>query len=1022
MIDKSNLLKKLDLITGWVIFAIATTVYFLTVEPTTSWWDCGEFIGTAYKLQVTHPPGAPLFQMLGRVFTLFAFGDTSRVALMVNLMSALSSSFTILFLFWSITMLAEKLIKATGELTDAKVYIIIGAGIVGSLAYTFTDSFWFSAVEGEVYAMSSFFTALVFWAILRWERVADQPRHLRWMVFIAYLIGLSIGVHLLNLLAIPAIAFIYYFKRYQVTPKGFIVTGIISVAILYFIMNLLIPGIVQLEAKAELLFVNTFGLPFNSGTIVFFTLVAALVILGLIYTHEKGKVLLNTAILALMFILIGYSSFFMIVIRANANPPQNMNNPSDAMALLSYLGREQYGSWPLLYGPYYNAPLDLEEPYLDGTPVYRKDTKSGRYVIVDDRKGTIPNYDSRFETIFPRMWSNQRSAHIDAYKTWGKVKGVPIQVTKHDGSREIIYKPTFIENLRFFFSYQVSHMYFRYFMWNFVGRQNDVEGHGSLQDGNWISGISAIDNWRLGSQQNLPPSMQNPAHNKFYFLPLLLGIIGLLYHWKRNYKDTIVVALLFVMTGLAIIVYLNQTPFQPRERDYSYAASFYAFSIWIGIGVIALWEFLSKKLDAKLSAILVTAVSLVLVPGIMASEGWDDHDRSNKFIARDFAYNYLVACDPEAVLITYGDNDTFPLWYIQDVEDVRTDVRVANHMLASGDWYVHQLARKVNDSPPMRFTITNEQYGRGANDVVYYWDRGRPGHYELSEVISFIASEAEHTKVTLGGRRINYFPTRKFKVTVDREAVIANGIVPSHMADRIEPELRWEINQNALYRNDLMVLDFFATNNFTRPLYFTSPSGILNALNLDQYIHLEGFVYKLMPVKAEHYIRGLGGVNVEATYDALMNKAKWGNINDPRVTVDRESMRNSMFPRQNFMRLAQALLDLNRVDSAVAVADRFVEIFPNEKFPYDRFTTPFTEVYYEAGMFEKANAMVKIIAANYMADIAYYDEQRPVVAAYYAEDRDLAMLILQRLAMSARVYGQQEIADEINGFVAMRKR
>ncbi len=1021
MNDKPLLFRKLDLITGWIVFAIATVVYFLTVEPTTSWWDCGEFIATAYKLQVTHPPGAPLFQMLGRIFSLFA-GDGSNVALMINLMSALSSSFTILFLFWSITMLAEKALKNSGELTDAKIYVILGAGIVGSLAYTFSDSFWFSAVEGEVYAMSSFFTALVFWAILRWERVAGEKRHLHWMVFIAYLIGLSIGVHLLNLLAIPAIAFIYYFKRYQVTPRGILATAFISVILIYFIMNLLIPGIVKLEAKTELLFVNTFGLPFNSGTIIFFLLIAGLIVWGLLYTHQKGKVLLNNALLALTFILIGYSSFFMIVIRANANPPQNMNNPSDAMSLLSYLGREQYGSWPLLYGAYYNAPLDPENPYSDGSPVYRKDASLGKYIVVDDRKSTIPNYDPRFETIFPRMWSSTRSSHIDAYKAWGKIKGTPVSVTKNDGTREILYKPTFIENLRFFFDYQVNHMYIRYFMWNFVGRQNDIEGHGGIRDGNWISGISFLDNWRLGDQSNLPPSMQNPAHNRFYFLPLLLGIIGLLFHWKHNYKDTVVVALMFFMTGLAIIIYLNQTPYQPRERDYSYAASFYAFAIWIGLGVIGLWEFLSKKLEPGLSAILVTVITLLLVPGIMAKEGWDDHDRSNKFIARDFAHNYLVACDPDAILISYGDNDTFPLWYIQDVEGVRTDVRVANHMLASGDWYVHQLARKVNNSDPLPFTLTNEQYGRGSNDVVYFWDRGIPDHRELKEIINFIASEADNTKVTLGGRQLNYFPTKKVKMTINREAVISNGIVPPYKTDRIEPEIKWEINQNHLYRNDLAVLDFVATNNWKRSLYFTSPREILSTLNLDEYFHLEGFVYKFMPVKADHYYRGMGGINVEASYDAMMNKAKWGNINDPDVTIDRESMRNSMFPRQNFMRLAQALLDENKTDSAVAIADRYLEIFPNEKFPYDRFTTAFTEVYYEAGQIDKANELVSTIANNFMAEIAYYDAQRTSIASYYQEDREIAMIMLQRLALSARAYEQQAVADEINGFISMRER
>jgi hypothetical protein len=1018
--NNKNSFSPLNLAMGWGLFVVATTVYLLTLEPTASWWDCGERIACAFKLQIMHPPGAPLYQMIARMFSLLAMGDTSRVAYWINTMSATAGGLSVMFLFWSIVMLGHRVLNTQPDAKSAGTWVVWGAGIVGSLTLAFSDSFWFTAVEAEVYVTSFFLTALVFWSVLKWESQADEPHSMRWLVLIAFIIGLSIGVHLLNLLAIPSIAFIYYFKRYKVTPKGLLATALISVAILFLIMNVIVPGVVQMETRFELMFVNSFGLPFNSGTLVYFTLMTALIVWGLYYTHQKGKVVLNTALLALTFILIGYSSFFMIVIRANVDPPQNMNNPSGSMTMLSYLGREQYGAWPLLYGAYFNAPLNPDNPYKDGKPVYRRDENAGRYVIVDERKESEPNYDPRFETIFPRMWSNQRQAHIDAYKTWGSVKGTPIQVTRLDGTREVLHKPSFAENLRFFFSYQLSHMYVRYFMWNFVGRQNNVEGHGSIQDGNWISGLNFFDSWRVGDQNNLPPGMQNPAQNKFYFLPFILGIIGLIFQWKRHYKDTVVVAFLFLMTGIAIIVYLNQTPFQPRERDYSYAASFWAFSIWVGLGVIALWELVRQKLDPKISAMLVTTVSLILVPGIMAKEGWNDHDRSNKYITRDFAHNYLIGCDPEAVLITFGDNDTFSLWYIQDVEDVRTDVRVANHMLASGDWYVHQLARKVNDSPPLPFTITNEQYGRGANDVVYFWDRGLPDHRELRELINFVANDADHTKITLGGRRMNYIPTKNIKMTIDREAVLANGIVPEHMAEQIENELTWEIGQNFIYRNDLMMLDFLATSNFTRPLYVTSPSGILDALNLDQYLHLEGFVYKLMPVKAAHYIRGMGGVNVEATYDALMNKAKWGNINDPNVSIDRESMRNSMFPRQNFMRLAQALLDDNRIDSAVAVADRFIEVFPNEKFPYDRFTTPFTEVYYEAGLFEKGNEVIRTIASNYMADIAYYDAQRSSVRAVYAEDREIAIIMLQRMAMSARVYEQQEVADEINEFIVIR--
>jgi len=519
-----ELFRKLNRIVGWAVFAIATIVYFLTVEPTASWWDCGEYISTAYKLQVGHPPGAPLFQMIGRFFSLFAFGDVSKVALMVNIMSALSSSFTILFLFWTITHLAKKIALRSGEMDQGKIYAILGSGVIGSLAYTFSDSFWFSAVEGEVYAMSSLFTAVVFWAMLRWEEDADEKYSIRWILLIAYLVGLSIGVHLLNLLAIPAIAFIYYFKKYKPSGKGIIITAIISVVMIGIIMNGIIPWIVKLSSMFELLFVNSFGLPFNSGTAFYFIVLIGLIIWGLRYTIRKNKVILNSVILGFTFILIGYSSFFMIIIRSSANPPIDENSPEDAISLLSYLAREQYGDWPILYGPYYNAPtIDLD----DGNPVYVKDVKKGKYVITDNRKDTEPVYDPRFTTIFPRMWSNQKSSHIEMYKQYGKVKGIPIEVD--DGEKaETRIKPTFGENLRFFFSYQIGHMYLRYLMWNFSGRQNDIESQGEVENGKWITGINWIDEkiLGLGPQNDLPDSKRNPAHNKFFMIPFLLGLIG----------------------------------------------------------------------------------------------------------------------------------------------------------------------------------------------------------------------------------------------------------------------------------------------------------------------------------------------------------------------------------------------------------------------------------------------------------------------------------------------------------------
>ncbi|HNS16881.1 MAG TPA: DUF2723 domain-containing protein [Bacteroidales bacterium] len=1065
--------NRYNTILGWIVFAVATVVYSLTVEPTASWWDCGEYIATAYKLQVGHPPGAPFFQLAGRFFSLFAFGDTSRVALMINMMSVLSSSFTILFLFWTITMLAEKMVFCKGEeITAGQAYTVLGAGLVGALAYAFSDSFWFSAVEGEVYAMSSFFTALVFWAILRWEKVAGEPHAFRWLIFIAYMMGLSIGVHLLNLLAIPAIAFVYYYKKQKATSKGMILTGVISILLLAFIMYVIVPEIVNQFATAELLFVNTFGLPFNSGTIAFFIIIIGLSVTGILYTIKdpvsnvlrwsmlillgclvvlilaasssggnfvirliicgvlltllymarNRKALLNTVVLSFVFILIGYSSFLLIVIRANANTPINENEPSDAISLLSYLNREQYGDWPIFYGPYYNAPLDPENPYKDGNPIYIKDLNTGKYVITDDRKSSIPNYDNRFCTIFPRMWSNQKESHISAYKQWGRVKGHPIRYTNRQGEAEVINKPTFGENLRFFFSYQVGHMYWRYFLWNFVGRQNDIEGHGGISEGNWISGIPFIDKMHIGSQEYLPFSMKNPARNKFYALPLILGLAGLFYQLKRDKKNTFVVALLFIMTGFAIIIYLNQYPYQPRERDYAYAGSFYAFAIWLGMGVMAVAELFNRFLKQHHAAIFATVLCFLLVPFIMAQQGWNDHNRSGKYAARDFAANYLNSCAPNAILITNGDNDTFPLWYAQEVEGIRTDVRVVNFMLASGDWYVRQMMKKVYDSDPLPFTLKAEQYNKGVNEIIpYYEESSIKGRSELKKVIDFIASESQSTRLPVqSGEWINYFPTKSVRLSVDSANAVKNGVVPAYYADRIEPFVDWQIKTNYLYRNDLMLLDFLATNNWKRPLYFANPNSVSQVLDIDTYCHLEGFVYRFMPVKAEHHIRGLSGLNTQASYDILMNKCKWGNLNDPGVTVDRESFRNTMIPKQNFMRLVQALMDAKKADSAVRVTDRVIEIFPNEKFPFDLYMIPFLEIYYQAGEIEKANRMNEILLNNHEGNIIYYQSLSGKFAEYYSEDQEQAFMVLNRLAELAREYDQKELADRIDGVIKYR--
>ena len=1005
--------KIANRITGWIVFLIAATVYLLTIEPTTSFWDCGEFIATAFKLEVGHPPGAPLFMIIARVFSIFA-GDVSGVAKMVNAMSGLASAFTILFLFWTITHLTKKMFPANKELTTGQLIAVIGSGVVGALTYTFSDTFWFSAVEGEVYGLSSLFTAVVFWAILKWENIAHEKYSNRWLILIAYLMGLSIGVHLLNLLAIPAIVFVYYFKKYPVTRIGVIKTLIIAVAILASIMYLIIPGVIKIATGFELLFVNGFGLPFNSGNFFYILLLIGLIVWLIHYTHKKKKVLLNTIVLAFTVIMIGYSSFTMIVIRSLADTPMDENNPETVFNLLHYLNREQYGNRPLFKGQYYNAPVtDSEDPY-----TYRQ--KEGEYVKVYSLN-SIYEFDERFTTIFPRMYSQTNADHAKEYKRWADVKGKKVTITGYNGEPEIRYVPTFGENLKFFFTYQLGHMYGRYFMWNFAGRQNDTQSHGELLNGNWITGIDFIDNKLIGPQENLPDHMKNAkSRNVYFMLPLLLGLFGFFFHMRRHFNDFIVVLLLFVLTGIAIVVYLNQYPLQPRERDYAYAGSFYAFAIWIGLGVMGIYQYLKKYTgDGKLVAAGITLAGLVLVPGIMAEQGWDDHNRSGKYAARDLAMNYLSSCDKDAVLITNGDNDTFPLWYVQEVEDYRTDVRVVNYMLSSGYWYVHQLGRKIYDSEPLRFKLTPEQYEKGRNQYIMYVDRGVEGHVELKDLIDFIASDDDRTKIPLTtGEKINYIPTKKLRLTVDSAKCVDNGIVPLEMAHLIVPYIEWEVRQNALYKNDLMLFDFLSSNNWERPLYFANPNSMEKVLDIDEYCHLEGNVYKFMPVKAKDFIPGLGGINSDKSYDIVVNKFKWGNLNDPSVTVDRESYRHARILKQNLLRIAQTLITEGKPDEAATVMDTCLYYFPYEKIHYDIIMMPFIEIYYDAGRQETANEEVRKMLKTCDEQLTYILALDPVFAdAYYSTEIQQNMAILQRMTEVTLKNGEEELSVEVEAIL-----
>jgi len=961
--------SKLNTIGGWIVFFIAAFVYISTMEPTSSFWDCGEFIATSYKLEVGHPPGAPLFLMIGRVFSMFATPETA--AYWVNMISALSSAFTIMFLFWTITYFARKISVGNNldELTDGKMIAVLGSGLVGSLAYAFSDTFWFSAVEAEVYAMSLLFTAIVFWGILRWEEEADKPHSSRWIVFISYMVGLSIGVHLLNLLAIPALAFVYYFKKHKVTPKGIAITALVGVLILGFVQKGIIPGVVKMASLFELMFVNSLGMPFQSGVLFFIFGLGAAVAYGIYFTHKKGHVLYNTILLSLAVILIGYSSYAMISIRSLANPPMDENNPENVFNLLSYLNREQYGSQPILTGQQFNTPLNAQEPYADGNPVYSQDFKKGVYYVSDDRKASVPNYAKEFTAFFPRMWSSDNK-HVKAYKNWSNFKGRPV---RYNG--KTINKPTFGENLTYFFNYQVNWMYFRYFFWNFGGKQNDTQGHGSFTDGNWISGISVLDNMRLGNQDVLPDHWENnPARNTFFLLPFLLGLLGLVYHIKKDKKDFSIVAMLFFFTGLAIIIYLNQYPFQPRERDYAYGGSFYAFAIWIGIGVYALFDTLQEqaKMNGKMAAIASTLICLLAVPTLMAKEGWDDHDRSDRYTARDLAKAYLDSCAPNAILFTNGDNDTFPLWYVQEVEGHRTDVRVINLSLLNTDWYIEQMDRKAYDSERAPFSLDPIDYKQGTRDYLPVVNMNKKDVFvDIKKVINFISDDANR-RVFGADKLMNYFPTNKFSLKVDKQKVLAAGIVPDAKKNQVVNEINWSIKKNYILKKDMMIMDILANFNWERPVYFAITTGNAAYIGLEKYFQLEGLAYRLVPFEGKSFDGQTGYVNTDIMYENLMTKFEYGNMDDPSVYMDENNRRMCMNLRNNFARLAEALFREGKKDKAIEVLDRCIATMPNENIPYNFFILPAVESYYKMGEYDKANEIVKILLTMYTQESDYY--------------------------------------------------
>ncbi|CAD0000625.1 glycosyltransferase family 117 protein [Flavobacterium chungangense] len=1026
--------NKWNTIIGWFAFAIALITYTLTVEPTMSFWDCGEYIATAAKLEVGHPPGAPLFQMMGAFFAMFAL-DNQHIAVMVNMMSVFSSAFTILFMFWSSSMILKKIIARFAEIDQNNSIVILGSSFVGALAYTFSDSFWFNAVEAEVYAMASLLIALLFWLGLRWEQDMDKPKGNKWLLIISLVVGLSFGVHFMALLTIPSIGFLYYFKHYEkVTIKNFIIANVVVIGILLFIFKLLLPLTMAFFGKTEIFMVNSMGLPFNSGTIFVALLFIAFFYFGLKFTKQKGLIFYNTIILCILFILIGFSTWMMLPVRANANTVINENKPSDAIEVLAYYNREQYGVNPLFYGPQYTevfAGLDAKTPYLDKAPNYERDYKTGKYIITNNYKNADQNSDDNQKTILPRMWSTE-TAHIQNYinftnppqfkinpnypyeddlakygidasqlsedeynKATAQLRN-EVEKTVHEfrqayaqkqidnegyikflrsyGDYLIIEKPTTVDNFSFMFEYQFGYMYWRYLMWNFVGRQSDVQGKYDNLDGNWISGIKALDSVHLGSQDNLPSDvLNNKGRNAYYFLPFILGLIGLMYHANKDLKSFYVLLALFLFTGIALKIYLNERPFEPRERDYALVGSFYVFAIWIGFGVYSLYETIQKYLAPKIAGPIIIAGSLLAAPVLMASQNWDDHDRSGKYTAVAMAKAYLSSCDKDAILFTIGDNDTFPLWYAQEIEGIRTDVKIVNTSLFMTDWYIDQMKAKAYESDPLPISFTHDEYVGDKLDYVAHIQKVET-RWNINDFITFI----KHPKSTVSlqnGQTIHFFPTNKIRVPVDKNTIIKNKVINPKYNDSIVPYLDIDIKGTSIYKNRLMMLDILANNNWKRPIYFSGGAfDDEDYLWLKDYLQLDGMVYKLVPIKNTPSKDGgpmdMGQIDADKMYD-IVTKWDWGNSNG-NIYHDPETRRNSITYRTNLSRLMNQLIAEGKIDKAKNIINLAMTKMPLDKYGYYSLVEPFAGGYYKVGEKEKAQDLLNKLVQKYKENLNYY--------------------------------------------------
>jgi len=997
--------KKVNNIAGWIICAIACTVFIITREASVSFWDCGEFISCAYKLQISHPPGAPLFILLGRLFIILFSGNLDastanlHAAVDVNLLSSLSSGFTILFLFWTITHFAKKmLVKKEEAINLEKTILIIGAGAVGALAFTFSDSFWFSAVEGIVFGVSPLFISSAFWAMLKWEEQADNRYADKWIVLVAYLMGLSIGVHLLSLLSIPAIVMTYYFRRYDYSRKGVILAFLLACLLTGVVQILIIQDMVKIIGWFELLFVNGMGLPFNSGMFFCLALFAVAIIIGLRWATKKKYHLVELGILCFTFIMIGYSTYGVIMIRANADPAINMQNVTNPIDLVSYLDRSQYGEWPIFKGADFTAqPIGTKN---EGN-IYEKNEHTGKYEVIGKKIGY--QYDPADIHYFPRVWDTDNSqGHVDFYKQWLGLDGTE--------------PPSTQDNIKWLMGYQFNWMYWRYFMWNFAGRQNDLQGTGNPRDGNWISGIAPIDNWRLGDQSKMPDSLKNnKAHTTLFFVPFILGLLGLSFQWKKDRKDAAVMFILYFFTGIAIILYLNQAGPQPRERDYSYVGSFYAFSIWIGLGVLYIYDLLKKKLSSINSSIIASAICLIAVPLLMACQEWKAHDRSRKTLARDVAADYLNSCAPNAILFTGGDNDTYPLWYAQEVENIRPDVRVIVTTLLGTDWMIDQLRRKINKSDPISVSWSHEKYVGDNRNYIPYYDQGgivsKDSVMNLNDAMAFMANDNDRL-ATQAGDSLNYFPTHNFYIPVDKETVLGNGTVDPKDSARIMDRLNFTVPGNTLYKNDLMVLNIIAANNWKRPIYFTQPQG----LGLNNFLQNEGMTYRLEPLKQTDP-NGADAFNINAGYKNLMSNFYFGGAQYQNIYFDENSRRSLITMRRAYSSFGNVLALTQKRDSALRVLDYGYKMMTPSSFPYGMVSTgnmhditslQYAYAYYLAGDNKKGDLIANDVIRDCQQQVEYYNSLSDTDAGFFSRDLQVAEGIIKELQDMKTNFGHKK--------------